>query len=334
MFDPNMKPNRQFLLLQSQAYHEDKLLHIKPTVDNKWKKNSNYINGYDIPSKKNYLNREKHKEIENGNLRLLSRIYNIIFDKSKDKKELNASMSKEDSKENYHKPTFHPYSDNNKIRSLNITSRRKESARINQDNFLLLNRIKESKPTVTTIDEIKSREKRAQSLPRKKKKPSKIPHCVLPSITNRIPLNPVLEQYLKRHDMLPTNHTIELPTELSTLDKKKRSKSSKRNQSFQFSTIGNNKRDVILDVLREKRTLKKQSNLTEMSNSQIHETSLEKMNRTELITNISMEKLSVRASQEENINQKNYKSYFASDMVEEEMKKIETSYIQDSAKDI
>lgn len=58
-------------------------MHVKGRVDNKL---SNYAHIYDLaePSKKNYIWREKNREIENGNVRLLNKIYTIMFDRRKE----------------------------------------------------------------------------------------------------------------------------------------------------------------------------------------------------------------------------------------------------------
>jgi len=66
--------------LQELAIHEDRKINAIPKIDTRLHDFS-YICDPTIPSKRNYLWKEKNKEIESGNLRLLTKIYNIIFDR-------------------------------------------------------------------------------------------------------------------------------------------------------------------------------------------------------------------------------------------------------------
>lgn len=215
MIDQNAKPFAQYMILQNLAYHEERLINSKAKVDNKWRDLSLPLDK-PMGSKKNYLNKEKFKEIENGNLRLLSRIYNIIFDKNKEfaskyNQNPKESQIKEKEKEPaYPNLSFHPFSNDNKIRTLNLQVRKKETDRINHDNVHLLRKLKDSKPTVFTIGEMKERQKNIKNLNSlTRKHTARTPSKVLPSITQRGHMNPVLENYLKRHDMLPGVKGIE-----------------------------------------------------------------------------------------------------------------------------
>lgn len=129
-------------------------MNVKGRVDNRLK---NYAHIYDLgePSKKNYFWREKNREIESGNVRLLNKIYTIMFDRKKEfpqKYDRYAKIPKEVQVEN---PLFHPFSKDSRIRSLNIVNRKRETDRINRDNYMIMSKLKTSKPTVCCFDEAK-----------------------------------------------------------------------------------------------------------------------------------------------------------------------------------
>lgn len=206
------RPTYQYMLLQNRAYHEDNLVHTKPRLDNQLRDYA-HITDITMPSKKNYLWKEKTKEIENGNLRLLSKIYTIIFDKKKQFPTKYNQFSKEPKDlHNTTMPLFHPYSIDSRVRSLNIVNRKKETDRINKENHNLLSKLKDSKPTVFQAKSVKQRVrnlKNLNNLTRKYEGATDPLKCILPNPANA-PINPTIERYLKKHEIIPMREFSDL----------------------------------------------------------------------------------------------------------------------------
>ena len=311
--DPSAKPINQFMIIQNQAFHEDKLIHSKPRIDNKWK-DTTFLTVNEIPSKKHYLTKERYREIENGNLRLLSKIYNIIFDRNKQFQRQYGKIHKESTKENTPKPPSYPQE--GKVRSLNILSRRKENERINRDNQYLLNKLKDSKPTVFTNSELKQREKNIKILSSRTRKYNKTPASFLPILNARTHINPVVEQYLIRHDMISIRESSQMHTDSSNLKKMEEQGSvSKRNRSVGLAEIKDNSNSAT----KSKRKRGKKNNI----DPRLHRSHI--VEPSDRNGNLSMERVSLGDGRD-SIGNPDY----LTDNIEKTMKNLELSYTQEN----
>ena len=196
----------QFLLFQNKAYHEDNLINSKPLLDTKMKDYS-YIFDSQIPSKKSFLERERNRNIENGNSKLLNRIYSIIYDKDR---KIAKKYRPEHAETKFFstKISFHPFSEEHRAKTLNFGQRKRENVKIFQDNLFLLNRLKNSKPRVLNVDDVKKHSTRSNKYAENIRvfDTKNRPRSVL-TIFDRQKLNPTLDQFIQRHEKTKMSDT-------------------------------------------------------------------------------------------------------------------------------
>jgi len=212
----------QFMFFQNQAHHEEKLIRAKSKIDNKLNDFS-HICDIRVPSKKGYRWKERNNNIREGNFKILSKIYSIIYDSKKEFAQKYSQLPVNSTKLKNTMPLFHPYSYDSKIRSLNLVNRKKECQRINNDNFNLFEKIRKTKPTVPSINNVKKRDEQLKDIYKRIRKRDltrpKTPIDIFPSITNRSRINPTLEHYFIRHDMLPRKDLENLQDEIEVIEK-------------------------------------------------------------------------------------------------------------------
>ena len=153
----------QFLIFQNKAYHEDNLINSKGLLDTKMKDYSHILNSQ-IPSKKIFLERERNRDIESANKKLLNKIYSIIYDKDKQIAKKYRPEETQTSKFFNTKISLHPFCEEHKAKTLNFGQRKRENDRICQDNLFLLNRLKNSKPRVLNIEDAKNHNRQSKIL--------------------------------------------------------------------------------------------------------------------------------------------------------------------------
>ena len=190
----------QFMLFQNKAYDEERLIQLKSNVDNKINDFSHILER-NQPSRRTYLEREKQKEIQSQNHHLLNKIHSIIYQRNQKENGGGIRLPKSVEQKILSKaPTFHPFSDDNKGKSMNINIRMKEMDRINDDNRLILSKLQATKPTINLVDlkvHAKNSKKygnRLRSFDSKHR-----PKSIL-CIFDRSKLNPILSKFIARHE--------------------------------------------------------------------------------------------------------------------------------------
>ena len=190
----------QFLIFQNKAYHEDNLINSKGLLDTKMKDYSHILNSQ-IPSKKLFLERERNRDIENTNKKLLNKIYSIIYDKDKQIAKKYRPEETQTSKFFNTKISFHPFCEEHKAKTLNFGQRRRENDRICQDNLFLLNRLKNSKPRVLNIEDAKNHNRQTNKYAQNIRifDPNNRPKSVL-TFNDKNRLSPALDKFIQRHE--------------------------------------------------------------------------------------------------------------------------------------
>ena len=196
----------QFLIFQNKAYHEDNLINSKALLDTKMKDYS-YILNSQKPSKKLFLERERNRDIEKGNKKLLNKIYSIIYDKNKQIVKKYRPEVTEKSKFLNTKISFHPFCEEHKAKTLNFGQRKRENDRICQDNLSFLNRLKNSKPRILNVSDAKNHDRKCNKYAKNIRifDPKNRPKSVL-IIHDRHRLSPALDQFIKRRERTSDNH--------------------------------------------------------------------------------------------------------------------------------
>jgi len=205
----DINPTAHLMFIQSRAHHEDRIIHSRPTIDNKLKDFSHLLRPT-IPSKKNYINKEKVKKINQDNVNLLSKIYKITFDKNNEPVGKYGAPAKSRKEEVNGSIELHPFSSDHRSRSLNNANRRKELEKINKDNSQLLNKLRTMKSTVPNIGQCKQRKKKLEYLKQliHKRDEDQKNRALQPYINQRMKGDSVLNQYIHRHEQVSRRNSM------------------------------------------------------------------------------------------------------------------------------
>ena len=199
---PESNATAQLMVIQRLAHHEDRLLHSKPAIDNKLRDFSHLFNP-SIPSKKKYLTKKRTKEIYDGNLSLLSRIYSITFDKNAEGSKY-PGVPRKTKREDGANIILHPFSADHRSRSMNTQTRKRELDKINKDNSQLLEKLRTMKSTIPSAQEIKKRDRNLNYFKNMltKKQENQQVRVLKTFVNQKANGDSILYKYMRRHDLL------------------------------------------------------------------------------------------------------------------------------------
>ena len=101
-------------------------------------------------------------------------------------------------------------------------NRKRETDRINRDNYMMMSKLKNSKPTVCCYDEAKKRGKQFKKLEKRISKQERAktptPMRIFPNPNEVQKINPKVGSYLKKHDFWPNREIGDIENDMREMD--------------------------------------------------------------------------------------------------------------------